>query len=327
MSGFVRNAVLILVAVIAIGVYAATFVVDERQKALVVRFGEIQRNVPDPGLYFKLPFIDQVVYIDDRVLFFESNDKRVQVVDGRRYLVDTITMFRIRDSRQFRESVEADLRLARQRLETRLEAALRATYGKRSFDAALSAEREQMMREIRDDLRPNAEEIGVQIVDVRIRRTDLLPEVLQSTYDRMSAERLAEAEEIRAVGTEQQLTIRAQADRTATILVAEAHRDGEIIRGQGDAQRSGIFADAYNQSPEFFAFFRSLEAYRKSLQGDSTTLVLRPDSEFFEYFQSDRLERGGGGQQDGETAPEPTPALPDVSAVPPAPAEDTTAAQ
>ncbi len=311
MKAGLRNALLILVAAVVIGTYALTFIVDEREKALVVRFGQIQRDVNDPGLYFKVPFIDQVVYIDKRILFFESNDKRVQVVDGRRYLVDTITMFRIDNARRFREAVEANLRLARQRLETRLEAALRATYGKRSFDAALSAEREQMMREIRDDLRPNANEIGIEIVDVRIRRTDLLPEVLQSTYDRMSAERLAEAEEIRAVGTERSLTIRAQADRTAVILVSEARRDGEIIRGEGDAERNSIFAAAYNQAPEFFAFFRSLQAYRNSLRGNDTTLVLRPDSEFFEYFSSDRLMRDGGtassAGQPGEARSAPVP--------------------
>ncbi|MGF7162369.1 membrane protease subunit HflC [Rhodoligotrophos appendicifer] len=282
-----RNIAVIVLAVIVLVVYASTFVVDERQRALVVQFGEIKREINEPGLYFKLPVIESVVYIPRPLQFFESNDKRVQVVDGRRYLVDTITMYRIDNARRYREAVEANQQDAQDRLETSLDAALRATYGKRSFDAALSQEREQMMVEIRDAMIPAAREIGVQVVDVRIRRTDLLPEVLQSTYDRMSAERLAEAEQIRAVGTERSLQIRAQADRTAVILVSEAQRDGEILRGQGDAERTQIYADAYNQAPQFFAFTRSLEAYRKSLQGNNTTLVLRPDTEFFEYFKSE----------------------------------------
>ncbi|MEG9884519.1 MAG: protease modulator HflC [Hyphomicrobiales bacterium] len=286
MKTWLSSLVLTLVAVMVIGAYSATFIVDQREKALVVRFGKIQRDVDEPGLHFKMPFIDQVVRIDKRLLFFESKDKSVQVVDGRRYLVDTITMLRIADARRFRETVEANLSLARRRLETRLEAALRANYGKRTFDAALSEEREQMMREIGDELRPSARKIGIEIVDVRIRRTDLLPDVLQSTYDRMSAERLAEAEQIRAVGTKQSLTIKAQADRKAVILESEANRDGQIARGDGDAKRSSIFADAYNKSPEFFAFMRSLQAYRKALKGDDTTFVLRPDSEFFNYFGS-----------------------------------------
>ena len=286
MKTWLGSFVLTLVAVMVIGAYSATFIVDQRERALVVRFGKIQRDVNEPGLHFKMPFIDQVVRIDKRLLFFESKDKSVQVVDGRRYLVDTITMFRIANAKRFRETVEANLRLARQRLETRLEAALRANYGKRTFDAALSKEREKMMRELRAELRPGAKKIGIDVVDVRIRRTDLLPGVLQSTYDRMSAERLAEAAQIRAVGTKKSLTIKAQADREAVILESEAARDGDIVRGDGDAKRSSIFADAYNKSPEFFAFMRSLQAYRESLKGDDTTFVLRPDSEFFNYFGS-----------------------------------------
>lgn len=291
MKSVMRTGVLIVVAVGLLAVYLSTFVVDEREQALVLRFGEIQRSIDKPGLYVKLPFAivgaDEVIYTEDRVLFFESNDKRVQVRDGRRYLVDTITMIRIANPRKFRESVGANLRIVRDRLETRLDAALRATYGRRTFEAALSKERGAMMREIRDELIPEASDLGIKVVDVRIRRTDLLPEVLQSTYDRMSAERLAEAEEIRALGNERSLTIRAQADRQAVVLVAEAQRESEIIRGQGDATRNNLFADAFTRDPEFFAFYRSMQAYAKSLQGSDTTLVLRPDSEFFRYFSSD----------------------------------------
>jgi membrane protease subunit HflC len=276
-----------LVGIAAFLAYTCTFIVDEREQALVVRFGKINRAIEEPGLYFKMPlFVDQVITVDDRILFLESRDTPVQVVDSRRYLVDTITMFRITDVRTFRESVQASLIRAQDRIETRLEAALKAVYGRRTFEAALSVARGEMMLEIRDQLRPQGLDIGIEIVDVRIRRTDLLPEVLRSTYDRMSAERLAEAEQIRAVGNERSLTIRAEADREAVVLVAEAQRDAEIIRGEGDAERNRIFAEAFNQDPEFFAFYRSMQAYSNSLADQDTTIVLSPDSQFFEFFGS-----------------------------------------
>lgn len=297
MKTALRTLIVIVIAAAAFLVYTGTFIVDEREKALVVRFGEIKRTVSEPGLKFKMPVLDDVIYIEDRVLFFESRDKPVQVVDSRRYLVDTITMFRVIDPKRFRESVQASLRRARDRIDTRLEAALKATYGRRTFEAALSDERAQMMREIRDQLIPQARELGIELIDVRIRRTDLLPEVLKSTYDRMSAERLAEAEQIRAVGNERSLTIRAQADRQAVVLVSEAQRDAEIIRGQGDAERNRLFAEAFTKDPDFFAFYRSMQAYAKSLKGDGTTLVLNPDSEFFEFFGTDTVKRSSPATQ------------------------------
>jgi membrane protease subunit HflC len=286
--------------------YVCVFTVDEREQALVVRFGKIDRAITEPGLYFKAPFpIDRVVIVEDRILFLESRDKPVQVVDSRRYLVDTITMYRIVDAQRFRETVQASLQRAEDRIETRLEAALKAVYGRLTFEAALSEARADMMREIRANLRPQALEIGIEIVDVRIRRTDLLPEVLRSTYDRMSAERLAEAAEIRAVGTERSLQIRASADRQAVVLVAEAQRDSEIIRGEGDAVRIKTFAEAYSQDPDFFAFYRSLEAYGNSLANSGTTLVLSPDSQFFEFFGNDRgVPREASGDEGGASGDE-----------------------
>jgi membrane protease subunit HflC len=294
-----KTLILVVVAVLALIGLTCVFTVDEREQALVVRFGQIKRTITEPGLYFKAPaFVDSVIYVEDRIRFMESRDKPVQVIDSRRYLVDTITMYRIVDAQKFRESVQASLQRAQDRIETRLEAALKAVYGRRTFEEALSEARAEMMREIRDQLRPQAREIGIEIVDVRVRRTDLLPEVLRSTYDRMSAERLAEAAEIRAVGTERSLQIRASADRRAVVLVAEAQRDSEIIRGQGDAERNRIFAEAFTQDPEFFAFYRSMQAYASSLADSETTMVLSPDSEFFDYFRSGQ-NRGAvpeGGQ-------------------------------
>ena len=285
MKNIFKTGLLVVIAALLVVAYSSTFVVDERQKALVIQFGEIKRTVEKPGLYFKKPIVEDVTFVEDRLLFFESQDMRVQVVDGRRYLVDMITMFKIIDPKKYKESVQANLLRLRDQLTTRLEAALRQTYGKRTFEAALSAERSQMMSEIRDQIKPEALGVGVDIVDVRIRRTDLLPEVLKSTYDRMNAERLSEAEQIRAVGNERRIQIRAQADRQAVVLVSEAKRDSEIIRGQGDAERNKIFAQAFSKDPEFFAFYRSMQAYVTSMQGKDTTMVLSPNSEFFKYFK------------------------------------------
>jgi modulator of FtsH protease HflC len=280
----IKTGGLIALAAIAILVYSSIFTVDEREKALVIRFGEIQRTVEVPGLYFKLPLFEELRKIDVRTQFMQSTDKAVQVVDGRRYSVDAITMVRVINPQRFRETVDASWVLARDRIETRLDAALRQTYGRRSFGAALSADRTAMMHEIRDQVRGEADSLGIEIVDVRIRRTELMPDVLQDTYARMSAERFAEAAELRAIGQAQATRIEAEADRAAVELLATAQRESEIIRGEGDAQRNLTFAEAFGRDVEFFNFYRSMQAYTKSLAGTDTTLVLSPDSEFFRHF-------------------------------------------
>ncbi|GAB4236331.1 MAG: protease modulator HflC [Methyloligellaceae bacterium] len=285
MKGTIKYIGLALAAAALFIVYSSVFVVDERQKALVIRLGQIQRAIEEPGLYFKVPIVEELLYVEDRLLFFESLDKSVQVIDGRRYNVDAITMLKIVDPRKFRETVRASLGQARDRIETRLDAALRQTYGKRSFDAALSKDRAAMMAEIRDQVRSEARSLGIEIVDVRIRRTDLMPDVLKDTYDRMNAERFAEAAQLRAIGDAQRRKIRAEAEREAVEMVSKAQREAEIIRGQGDAERNRVFADAFSRDPEFFAFYRSMLAYPKSLEGDDTTLVLTPESEFFRYLK------------------------------------------
>jgi len=265
--------------------YSSIFIVSEREQALVIRLGQIQRVVEKPGLYFKLPVVEELSYVEDRILFFESLDKSVQVVDGRRYSVDAIIMLKIVDAQKFRETVRASLNQARDRIETRLDAALRQTYGKRTFDAALSKDRAAMMTEIRDQVRGEALSLGVEIVDVRIRRTDLMPDVLKDTYDRMNAERFAEAAQLRAVGDAARRRIRAEAEREAVEMVSKAQKESEIVRGVGDAERNKVFANAFQRDPEFFAFYRSMQAYPKSLQGEDTTLVLTPNSEFFRYLK------------------------------------------
>lgn len=292
-----KSFALVILAGLAILIYSSVFIVDERERALVVRLGEIQRVIEEPGIYFKLPMVEDLVVVEDRMLFFESVDKSVQVVDGRRYQVDAIVMMRIVDPRKFRETVGASEVLARDRVETRLDAALRQVYGRLSFDAALSRDRAQMMNEIRDQVRPEALSLGMEIVDVRIRRTELMPDVLRDTYDRMNAERFAEAAELRAVGQAQATRIRAEADRQSVELIAAARRESEIVRGEGEAARNQVFAEAFQRDPEFFSFYRSMQAYAKSLAGSDTTLVLRPDSEFFQYF--------GGAEGNAKTQPQP----------------------
>lgn len=283
-----RNTVLFVLGAVIIVAYMSVFVVDEREQALVVRFGEISRIVDQPGLYFKMPVAETVVKIEDRVIIWESNDKDVQVSDSRQYRVDAVTMVRVVDPQKFRETVSADLDAARSQIERRLDAALRQTYGKRAFDAALSKDRAVMMLEIRDQVRGEAENLGIQIVDVRIRRTDLQADALNATYQRMESERRAEAEDLRGKGRAMNIDRKAQADRKAVEKVSEARRQSEIIRGVGDAERNRVFAEAFNQDPEFFSFYRSMQAYAKSLSSAGTTLVLRPDSEFFKYFGMDK---------------------------------------
>ncbi len=287
MSAFKTAGVIAIVAA-AIGVWSSVFVVDERQKVLVQRFGEVNRIVEDPGLYFKLPFADAVVPIEDRVFLWSSNDMAVQVSDKQRYLVDIVTMARISSAQKFRETVGASLDLAEARIKTRLDAALRQTYGKRTFDAALSKDRAVMMNEIREQVKVEAESLGIKLVDVRIRRTDLMKEVLDATYERMKSERLAEAKDLRGKGQATNTQMTALADRRALEMKSKAGKEAQFIRGEGDADASKIFASAYSRDAEFFAFYRSLQAYTNSLGSDGTTMVLNPDSDFFRYLNAAR---------------------------------------
>jgi len=291
-------------AIVLFLVWSSIFVVNERQQAIVLRFGEIVDVKSEPGIYFKLPFpfieADNVQLIEDRVLRFDLDDIRVQVSGGRFYEVDAFIAYRISDPRRFRLAVSGSVPLAEQRLRTRLDAALRRVYGLRGFEAALSEERGSMMREVAEQLRPDATSLGLQIVDVRIRRTDLTAEVSQQTYERMRAERLAEAERLRARGREAAQRIRARADREVVEIVADARRESEILRGEGEAERNAVFADAFNRDPDFFEFYRSMAAYTSALQGSGTTMLLSPESDFFRFF----------GSAEGRAPTAPAPAAP-----------------
>ncbi|MBB6464594.1 membrane protease subunit HflC [Aminobacter lissarensis] len=297
----------VLAAIILFLVWSSIFVVNERQQAIVLRFGEIVDVKTDPGIYFKAPFsmfeADNVQVIEDRVMRLDLDDIRVQVSGGKFYDVDAFIAYRINDARKFRSTVSGSVELAEQRLRTRFDAALRRVYGVRGFESALSEERTAMMREVRDQLQPDATSLGLEIQDVRIRRTDLTQEVSQQTFDRMKAERLAEAERLRARGREAAQRIRARADREVVEIVAEAQKESEILRGEGEAQRSAVFADAFNRDPEFFDFYRSMSAYGTALNADGTTMVLSPESEFFRYFRNPDANKATPAPAAGVAAP------------------------
>ena len=285
-SGFLFG----IIGLVALMVWGAVFVVNEREQAIVLRFGKIIRVENTPGLNFKLPLgmfgLDSVLIIEDRLLRFDLDDIRVQVSGGKFYEVDAFMTYKISNPQKFREQVSALESQAETRLRSRLDAALRQTYGRRGFEAALSKERSAMMHEVRDQMKSEAENLGIEVVDVRVRRTDLTAEVSGQTFQRMSAERLAEAERIRARGQEAARRIRASADRQVVEIKAEAQREAEILRGEGEGERNKIFAEAYTKDPEFFAFYRSMIAYKTALENSDTTLVLSPNSEFFNFFQN-----------------------------------------
>ena len=299
--------ILVAIAVLFAGVFSSIYVVNEREQAIVLRFGQIRDVKTEPGLYFKLPFAfmdaDRVQYVQDQSLRFDLDNIRVQVSGGKFYEVDAFVVYRITDARKFRETVSGDREAAESRLRTRLDASLRRVYGLRGFDAALSEERGEMMGEVRTDLKTDAESLGLTVQDVRIRRTDLTQEVSQQTFQRMKAERLAEAELIRARGNEEGQRRRAIADRQVVELTAASRRDAEILRGEGDAERNRVFGEAFQRDPGFFEFYRSMTAYAAALGNGDTSLVLSPTSEFFKYFDS-----AAGTAPAAPAAPAQTPA-------------------
>ncbi|SON56414.1 Modulator of FtsH protease HflC [Hartmannibacter diazotrophicus] len=303
--------VVIALVVAAVIAYSSTFIVNQREQAIQLRFGEIQRVIQAPGIYFKLPtnLVDSVQYYDRRLLTLELDGMEVLFRNDRRYIVDAFAAFRILDPQIFREAVGGNLTLAAERLRTRLDSRLREVYGQRSYEEAFTSERAGMMEQIRDLIRPDAASLGIGVVDLRIRQTELPEDVRAQTYDRMRAERLAVAAEERAQGTQESLRIKAEADRRATVLVAEAQRDAEIERGKGDAEKSRIFANVYGKDEKFFEFYRSMQAYAKALEDGSSELVLSPTSEFFRFFGSSEgapstTEPAAGGA----TAPAVSPA-------------------
>ncbi len=276
-----------LLVLVGAGIISSVYIVDEREKALRLWFGEVTAVVEEPGLYFKVPFLHEIVKYDDRILPLETEALEVTPADDRRLIVDAFARWRIKDPKQFRKAVGASsIAGARPRLQRILNAELREVLGSVNSGAILSADRVALMVQIRDKARTQAEALGVEIVDVRIKRADLPEQNLSATFERMRAEREREAADEIARGKEAAQRLRALADRSRVEIVSEAQKQADIIRGEADARRNAIFADAYGRDPEFFAFYRSLSAYEAALQGDNSTMVITPDSEFFTYLKS-----------------------------------------
>ncbi|WP_112321425.1 protease modulator HflC [Oceanibium sediminis] len=268
---------------------SSVFIVDEREKALILQFGQIRDVKEDPGLAFKVPFVQNVVTYDDRIQSLDTQQQEVTPLDDRRLVVDAFARWRISDVIQFRQAVGAGgIAQAEQRLDGILRAQLREVLGSVPSNSILSADRVALMNRIRDAAVIRARALGIDVVDVRIKRTELPTQNLAATFQRMEAERAREAADERARGQEAAQRVRAQADRTAVELVSEAQRDSDIIRGEADGARNAIFAEAFGRDPEFFAFYRSLSAYENALSGENSTLVITPDSEFFDYLKSDK---------------------------------------
>ena len=277
-----------LIAIIVV-IMSSIFIVDERNKALVLQFGRVVAVKEDPGLAFKLPLIQEVVYYDDRILSRDVDPIEVTPSDDRRLVVDAFARYRISDLNQFREAVgTGGILTAESRLDGIMRNELREILGTVSSNEILSSDRAALMQQILSGARAEALGIGLDVVDVRLKRTDLPRQNLDATFARMRAEREREAADEIARGNEAAQRVRAQADRTQVEIVSEANREAEIIRGEADATRNAIFAEAYGADPEFFDFYRSLNAYRSALQGNNSTMVMAPDSEFFNYLKSDQ---------------------------------------
>lgn len=282
-----RNISLIVLAALIFGSLSSIYIVDERQKALRLWFGEVTAVIEDPGLYFKVPLLHEIVTYDDRILPLDTQPLEVTPLDDRRLVVNAFARWRINDPVQFRKAVgSGGVVGAEPRVERIVNAELREVLGSVNSGAVLSADRVALMNKIRDQSRTQAEALGVEVVDVRIKRADLPTQNLEATFARMRAEREREAADEIARGNEAAQRVRASADRTVVETVSEAQKQSDIIRGQADALRNAIFADAFGRDPEFFAFYRSLAAYENSLKGENSTLVISPDSEFFDYLKS-----------------------------------------
>ena len=278
---------ILLLVVIA---YSSVYIVDEREKVLVLQFGRVVATKEDPGLAFKLPFIQSVVQYDDRILSRDIDPLEVTPLDDRRLVVDAFARYRITDVNKFREvtgaSGDTSINVAGDRLDRILSSQTREILGSVASNDILSSDRAALMLRIRAGAIAEARNMGIEIIDVRLKRTDLPRQNLDATFARMRAEREREAADEIARGNEEAQKVRASADRTQVEIVSEAKRESEIIRGLADAKRNAIFADAFGADPEFFEFYRSLTAYRNSLKGQNSTMVMSPTSEFFNYLKS-----------------------------------------
>ena len=281
------GAIVVIVVVLLIIASLSLFIVDQRQNVLVVRLGEVVRVVTQPGLYAKIPLLDNTRVLDTRILTIDTAEpERFLTSEKKNVLVDLFVKWRITDARLYFVSVGGDEARARTRLLQTINASLRAEFGNRTVHEVVSGERDKIMEFMRQRANEDAKTIGVQVLDVRMKRVDLPQEVSDSVFGRMQAERKRIANEQRSTGAAEAERIRADADRQREVILAEAYRDAQRIKGDGDAKATAIYARAYEGSPEFYAFYRSIEAYKQSFKNKNDVLVLEPNSEFFKYLRS-----------------------------------------
>ena len=278
-----KKIILPLIAVIAATAFFSIFIVKEVNQAIVLQFGDPKRIITKPGLNFKLPFIQNVVFLDKRILNLDAPPEEVIASDQKRLIVDAFARFQIIDPLKFYISVGNE-RVARSRLSTIINSRIRSVLGTQRLQTLLSEDRTKQMSLIQEGVNNEAEKFGIKIIDVRIKRADLPQANSDAIFARMQTERNREAKEFRAKGAEMAVTITSTADKEVTVILADAQKKSEIMKGEGDGQRNKIFADAFGQDPEFFAFYRAMQAYEKALIGGETSLVLSPDSEFFKFF-------------------------------------------
>ena len=272
----------LIILVVGVTAYGALFTVHQTQQALILQLGNPIRTVPEPGLHFKLPFIQNIEFYDNRILDLDPPVQEVILLDQKRINVDAFARYKIVNPLEFRKRAVTNQNF-RQVFGNRLNAAIRAEIGKILLGDMLTEKRSQVMDVISRHMKAQAAEFGTEVIDVRIGRTDLPEATAQAVYNRMRSDRVAHAAKLRAEGEEQKLKIQAIADKDRTIIIAEAQRQSEILRGQGEGERNQILGEAFGQDPEFFDFYRSMEAYGEAL-GEGTTMVLSPDSEFFRFF-------------------------------------------
>ena len=271
------------IVLIAVVIFQSLFIVQEISQAIVLQFGDPKKIISKAGLNFKLPFIQNVVFLDKRILNLDNEPQEVIAADQKRLIVDAIARFKIVDPLKFYISVGNE-RVARSRLSTIINSRIRGVLGTQELATLLSTDRTKQMSIIQNDVNTEAKNFGIEIVDVRIKRADLPPANSEAIYLRMQTEREREAKEFRAQGAEIAQKIRSTADKDVTVILAEANKKSEIMKGEGDGLRNKIFADAFGQDPQFSAFYRAMQAYEKALIGGETSLVLSPDSEFFKFF-------------------------------------------
>lgn len=289
---------LTLIGVAALALYSSAFIVHQNEQALVLRFGEPQQPVSTPGLKWKVPFIDTVDYFDKRILDLDTTEQEIMASDQQRLIVDAYARYRITDPLKFYQNIRSQDRV-RTVVGPLIESEIRGVLASASLTDIVKDKREGLMKQIAAQVNKEGKDFGLEVVDVRIKRADLPQENLVKVFDRMKADRVREATELRAQGEAENNKIRANADRDVTVLKAEATRQSDTIRGTGEAERNRIFAEAFNKDPEFFAFYRSMQAYETSLKAGDTRMLLTPDSPFFRYFQ----DPFGGGAK-----PAPPPA-------------------